>query len=243
MMIPSLQTYRILIVDDEANMRNLVRIHLKRNGYLVEESPDGEHALNRLKEQPFDLVIVDIMMPGTDGWEVVQRIRQTMSIPIIMLTARSDKKDMINGLSIGADDYLAKPFEPDELIARITALLRRSQFQLAAQEVQHKALHFPQLIIYEESREVMANGLPIELTPKEYDVLHLLATHPQRVYDRETMIEHLWGLDYDGDSRSVDTHVKNVRMKMEQAQLGYNPIQTVWGIGYRFNAKGTTDEK
>ncbi|MCR8845563.1 response regulator transcription factor [Paenibacillus sp. SC116] len=242
-MISPSQTCRVLIVDDEANMRNLLRIHLKRHGYLTEESHDGEEALAMLKEQSFDLVILDIMMPGIDGWEVVQRIRQTMSIPVIMLTARSDKKDMINGLSIGADDYLAKPFEPDELIARITALLRRSHFQLSAQEVHHKALHFPHLIIYEESREVVANGLHLELTPKEYDVLHLLATHPQRVYDRETMIEHLWGLDYDGDNRSVDTHVKNVRMKMEQAQLGYNPIQTVWGIGYRFNAKGTAYEK
>ncbi|MCG7407346.1 response regulator transcription factor [Paenibacillus sp. ACRRX] len=232
--------YRILVVDDEANMRNLLRIHLKRHGYGITETASGEEALRLLREEKYDLIILDIMMPGIDGWEVCSTIRETMNIPILMLTARSDTQDLVSGFNHGADDYLVKPFIPAELIARIGALLRRThQFNMAESKEEQLQIRFPNLEINVDSHEVSINGTLIDFTPKEFELLHLLAASPQRAYSRDLILDKLWSIDFVGDSRSVDNHVKNIRDKSDRAGLGYDPIQTVWGVGYKFNLKGT----
>ncbi|REE88564.1 two-component system response regulator ResD [Paenibacillus taihuensis] len=222
----------ILIVDDETNMRNLLRLCLTQEGYEVTEAKDGFEALDLLKKIPFDLIILDIVMPDLDGWEVCRNIRDTKKIPILMLTARSDTKDKVQGLKMGADDYLVKPFEMDELAARVVALLRR--VNLFNHSNERSAIHsYQNMSIHHDSREVWVCHEMVELTPKEYDLLYFLITRPRRVFSRETLLDQIWGSDYFGDIRTVDTHVKNIRDKLRKAGLAHIPIQTVWGIGYK----------
>ena len=220
----------ILIVDDEWNMRNLLRVYLTKHDFRVTEAKDGHETLEKMSDDTFDLIILDIMMPGMDGWEVCVRVRQTMQTPILMLTARTETKEKVQGLNMGADDYLVKPFDPEELIARVQALLRRSSMSEATVG---EMITFEGLRIDPERREVRVHDQSVELTPKEFDVLYLLADHPGRVYSRETLLDQVWENDYFGDVRTIDTHVKNIREKVRQAGLSYNPIQTVWGIGYK----------
>ncbi|WP_078501327.1 response regulator transcription factor [Paenibacillus selenitireducens] len=225
----------ILIVDDEWKMRNLLRIYLMREGFNVHEAATGHEAFVKVKQMSFDLILLDIMMPDMNGWEVCRNIREISNTPIIMLTARVDTKDKVQGLAIGADDYITKPFESEELLARIHALIRRSKYvQVATPEV--TKLEFRGLEIFVEGRQVTVEGRIIDFTQKEFDVLTKLATHRQRVYQREELVEQIWGYDYNGDVRVVDTHIKNIREKVQRNGLSYNPIQTVWGIGYKFNA-------
>lgn len=225
----------ILIVDDEWNMRNLIKIYLKNNGFEVRETGNGDDAVNLVRQEPFDLVILDIMMPGTDGWQVCQAIREFSHIPILMLTARSDTKEKVKGLNLGADDYLAKPFEPEELVARVSALIRRNTIVQQAGAGLSRTIRFEGLSIDKEAREVTVGNHTVELTQKEFDLFSLLAEHPKRVYTRQMLLDVVWGPDYLGDMRTVDTHIKNIREKMKKAGLPYNPIQTVWGVGYKFN--------
>jgi two-component system response regulator ResD len=173
------------------------------------------------------------MMPGMDGWQVCEQVRKTNSVPILMLTARTEIKDKVRGLNIGADDYLVKPFAKEELIARTQALLRRTE---TLKQTEKSAMTIVKLGIEmdEEKREVFILDQPIELTPKEFDLFYTLLKHPGRVYSREILLAQVWGDDYFGDFRTVDTHVKNVREKIRKAGLSYNPIQTVWGVGYKF---------
>ncbi|HWO97247.1 MAG TPA: response regulator transcription factor [Bacillus sp. (in: firmicutes)] len=225
---------KILVVDDEWNMRNLLRIYLEEE-YDVIEAEDGRQALTFISSISFDLIILDIMLPNLDGWQICKEIRKERQTPILMLTARNELKDKIYGLDIGADDYLGKPFEPDELVARIKALLRRS---LINQHHTENVLMFGDqfIIIKTESRTVLVKGKQLDLTPKEYDLLHLLANQPQRVFTRELLLDVIWGIKDPRDHRTVDSHIKNIRTKVKEKVPTYNPIQTVWGVGYKFNS-------
>ncbi|MEK5445864.1 response regulator transcription factor [Paenibacillus sp. FSL R7-0331] len=226
---------QVLIVDDEWNMRNLLRIYLRRAGFDTEEAATGHEALQKIEQQAFSLVLLDVMMPDMDGWQVCKSVRARSDVPIIMLTARSETRDKVLGLGIGADDYLSKPFEPEELLARIHSLLRRSMLNRTAVP-QKEVLSFPELNIYPEAREVEIKGEKVVFTLKEFDLLAALARGGQRVYTREELVEQLWGNDYGGETRVVDTHIKNIREKLQKAELPYHPVQTVWGLGYKFQA-------
>lgn len=228
---------KILIVDDEWNMRNLLKIYLIKNGFEVIEATNGSEAIGSARDNTFDLVILDIMMPGMDGWQVCRSIREFSNVPVLMLTARTDTKDKVKGLQMGADDYLSKPFEPDELVARVFALIRRNSIVQQSEPDIQKQFEFEKLIIYKEGREVLVDGLIVDLTQKEFDLICLFAEHPKRAYTREMLLDVVWGPDYLGDVRTVDTHIKNIRDKTLKAELPYNPIQTVWGVGYKFNER------
>lgn len=230
---------KALIVDDEWNMRNLLRIYLAKQGFEVTEASNGKEALDRVREgeSDYDIILLDVMMPDMDGWEVCRRIREHRMTPILMLTARTETRDKVQGLGLGADDYVTKPFDPDELIARVLALLRRSSHMLA-QAVPEAKLEAPGMVIYPEGRQVHIDQQPVDLTQKEFDLFLLLAKNPHRAYSRDALVEALWGHDYLGESRVVDTHVKNIRDKIQRAGLSYNPIRTVWGVGYKFHVQG-----
>jgi two-component system response regulator ResD len=232
-----MEKLQALVVDDEWNMRNLLRIFLAKNGFDIVEAKNGLEAVREAEVRDFDIIILDIMMPGMDGWEVCKKIRQKYNTPILMLTARTDTADKVNGFHLGADDYLVKPFETDELIARVHALIRRATVT-QAKEHQSKKVEYAELVIYPEARHVEIQGKIVEYTQKEFDLLCLLAENPNRAYTRDMLLEKLWGHDFFGDARTVDTHIKNIREKAQKAGLSYNPIQTVWGVGYKFNAVG-----
>ncbi|ULO05022.1 response regulator transcription factor [Paenibacillus sp. 19GGS1-52] len=231
---------QVLIVDDEWNMRNLLRIYLMKEGFATKEASTGQEALSLLEKHTFDVILLDVMMPDKDGWQVCQAIRETNSVPILMLTARTETKDKVRGLGIGADDYLTKPFEPEELLARIYSLLRRSTLTQNFKPTQH-ILAYPELKIVLEAREVLIQEVPVDFTLKEFDLLSLLAQYGQHVFTREELVERLWGNDYGGETRVVDTHIKNIREKLQKAGLQYSPIQTVWGLGYKFQPPGESE--
>jgi DNA-binding response OmpR family regulator len=235
--VNDLNKLQVLIVDDEWNMRNLIRIYLTKEGITTREASTGHEALTLLKQQNFDLILLDVMMPDMDGWQVCKAVREVSSIPILMLTARSETKDKVLGLGIGADDYLTKPFEPEELIARIYSLVRRSMLTSNQQPLK-KVLTYPELVIYPDAREVQILETAIEFTLKEFDLLTALAQNAHRVFTREELVERLWGNDYEGENRVIDTHIKNIREKLHKAGLSYNPVQTVWGLGYKFEIPG-----
>ncbi|MFD1776203.1 response regulator transcription factor [Paenibacillus rhizophilus] len=228
---------RALVVDDEWNMRNLLRIYLAKEGFRVSEASTGREALSIMDKEPFDIVLLDVMMPDMDGWQVCQAVREKNSVPILMLTARSETKDKIRGLEIGADDYLTKPFEPEELVARMHSLIRRASLAQSAVP-RERVLEFPGLVIRPDAREVSVMDNGVELTPKEFDLLAVLSGNLQRAFSRDELVERLWGMDFEGESRVVDTHIKNIREKLQKAGLGYNPVQTVWGVGYKFQVPG-----
>ncbi|AKG34416.1 response regulator transcription factor [Paenibacillus durus] len=233
---------RVLVVDDEWNMRNLLRIYLAKEGFQVSEASTGREALKLIGSGNFDIVLLDVMMPDMDGWQVCEAVRAKDSVPILMLTARSETKDKVRGLEIGADDYLTKPFEPEELTARMHSLIRRAS--LAQQAVpKERVLEFPGLIIRPDAREVSVQDTRVELTPKEFDLLAVLSGNLQRAFSRDELVERLWGMDFEGETRVVDTHIKNIREKLQKAGLGYNPVQTVWGVGYKFQAPVQSHEK
>lgn len=241
-MVKRMSKLQILVVDDEWNMRNLLRIYLIKEGFEVKEASSGTEALAMIDKQEFDLVLLDVMMPDTDGWQVLKAIRTKSNVAVLMLTARSETKDKVYGLRIGADDYLTKPFEPEELIARVFSLIRRSGITQSSVE-QEQMLDFPDFRIMPDAREIYIHDQSVDFTPKEFDLMVALAKNQNRVYSREDLVNLIWGYDYDGDYRSVDTHVKNIREKLQRAGLAYNPIQTVWGVGYKFNADGADHAK
>lgn len=233
---------QVLIVDDEWNMRNLLRIYLKTEGFLIQEAATGQEALSMIKKHFFDMILLDIMMPDMDGWQVCRVVRETHTVPILMLTARMETKDKIHGLGLGADDYLTKPFDREELLARIYSLYRRSTITHFMQ-TRPKVLDFPELGIVPEAREIHVNGVSVELTQKEFNLLLILARSQPRAFSREDLVERVWGLEYEGETRVVDTHIKNIREKLNRAGMTYNPIQTVWGVGYKFQAAVKQDEE
>lgn len=228
----------VLVVDDEHKIREVVRMYLEKEGYSVGEAPGGQEALDMMKRVHWDLVVLDLMMPGLDGWSVCREIRKTSDVPIIMLTARDAEMDRILGLDLGADDYVVKPFSPRELTARVRAVLRRGRSGAPAEHAAGPAvLSYPGLTLDPESREVLVSGQPVSLTPKEYDLLYQMARSPNRTFTREELLESVWGYDYFGDARTVDTHVNRLRDKLLKTSADRSYIGTVWGVGYKFEVK------
>ncbi|AGE77107.1 TPA: response regulator transcription factor [Bacillus thuringiensis] len=218
--------YRVLVVDDESDMRQLVGMYLDNFGYEWGEAENGKEALKKLETDHYDFVVLDIMMPEMDGLSVCKEIRKTSDVPIIFLTAKGEEWNRVNGLRMGADDYIVKPFSPGELVARMEAVLRRYTKQEQQEEIQ-----FGPILINEKSRRIEANGESISLTVKEFDLLYFLCQHTGQVFSREQLLEKVWGYDYAGSTRTVDTHVKTMRLKLGESG---NYIQTVWGVGYKF---------
>ena len=224
---------KILLVDDDPNIRQLVNLYLQKEGFEVMMADRGDEALKMFKASPPNLILLDIMLPGMDGWQVCREVRKISNIPIIMLTAKDETFDKVLGLELGADDYVAKPFDMKELVARIKAVTRRFQ----AADAPEKELVFPGLTININQYTVMYMGKELEMPPKELELLYFLASHPGMVFTREQLLEQVWGYDYFGDSRTVDVHVKRLREKLTEGEkLGWQ-IKTVWGVGYKFEVK------
>lgn len=225
----------ILIVEDEEYMLNLLKIHLS-DEYNITEAKDGQIALDYIENQVFDLVVLDIMLPHVDGWTVCERILKKGDTPIIMLTARSELYDKVKGLELGADDYLIKPFEFEELKARIKALLRRYD-HIQKRDESNNQIKFlsGRFLIDNESRQLTVNNQLVELTAKEFSLVALLASQPQRVFTREILLDNIWEMYESRDLRTVDTHIKNIRIKLKKVEKEMNFIKTVWGIGYKLN--------
>jgi two-component system response regulator ResD len=223
----------VLIVDDEEHIVELVKLFLSREGFETREAFDGPSALELFHAEAPDLVILDLMLPGLPGTEVCKEIRKVSDVPILMLTAKDDIVDKVVGFEIGADDYLTKPFQPKELVARVKALQRRARRPAAAEE-DKGVLRFSSLSIDPARREVVARGNPVELRPKEFDLLLALARAPGQVFSREQLLNKVWGYDFEGFSRTVDVHVQHVREKVGAAGGNAGLIATVWGVGYKF---------
>lgn len=224
---------KILIVDDERNIVELIRLYLEKEGYKTICAYTGDEAITLFNQQSPSLVLLDIMLPGTDGWQVCREIRKSANTPIIMLTAKSDTFDKVLGLELGADDYITKPFEAKELIARVKAVLRRSENQETSIK---KEVSYENISINIENYELRLGGEQIDAPPKEIELLYFLASNPNRVYTREQLLEEVWGFDYFGDSRTVDVHIKRLREKLEGAEANWQ-LKTVWGVGYKFELK------
>lgn len=216
----------LLIVDDDLHLRKLVRTYAQLEQFSCEEASNGREALKLLASHPFDMVVLDVMMPGLSGFETLREIRRTSQVPVIMLTARSEEYDKLLGFRLGVDDYVPKPFSPKELMARISAVLRRT-----GNSNPGRPLTFGDLSISPEARTVTLKEHPISLPPKEFDLLLKLAQNEHIVLSREQLLETIWGYSYTGDSRTVDTHVKSLRDHLGEYR---NVIQTVWGVGYKF---------
>ncbi len=221
---------RALVVDDDKNILQLIKLYLEREGFEVIEATRGDECLKLFDAQPPNIVLLDIMLPGMDGWQVCREIRKTSNIPILMITAKDETFDKVLGLELGADDYITKPFEPKELVARAKAVLRRTQ---SAQQPE-KSVKYPNLSINMTSYTLAYRGAEMEMPPKELELLYFLASHPGKVFTRDQLLEHVWGYDYYGDSRTVDVHVKRIREKLEGCEEYGWQIKTVWGVGYKF---------
>ncbi|MCR4430072.1 MAG: response regulator transcription factor [Tepidanaerobacteraceae bacterium] len=225
---------KILVVDDEPHIVELVRFNLEAGGFKVFEAVDGQKAIELAQSEKPDLILLDLMLPGIDGLEVCRILRQqkpTQDIPIIMLTAKSEEIDKVLGLEMGADDYITKPFSPRELTARVKAVLRRS----SSSEKNENSIKIGNLFMDIEKHEVLVAGEKQEFTPKEFDLLKLLASNPGKVFSREYLLENIWGYDYLGDTRTVDVHIRHLRQKIERDSEKPVYIETVRGIGYKFN--------
>jgi DNA-binding response OmpR family regulator len=228
-------TSKVLVVDDEDHIVELARIYLTREGYEVEGVGDGSQALARFGQIKPDLVVLDIMLPGADGLEICKEIRKHSQVPIIMLTARDEVTDKVLGLEVGADDYLTKPFHPQELVARAKALLRRARIEPDAP----KLIRAGKLEVDLERHEVRLGQTKVQLRPKEFDLLALLSRHPGRVFQRSELLDLVWGYDFPGYTRTVDVHVQQLREKLAAAGVTDPSIQTVWGVGYRLELAGS----
>ena len=221
---------RILVVDDEKLLVKGIKFNLETEGYQVDVAYDGEEAIKLARNGNFDLIILDVMMPKLDGLEACMRIREFSTVPVIMLTARSEDTDKIIGFEYGADDYVTKPFNIIELKARIRALLRRST--MLSQTSGESSITVGHIVIDTEKRTAKRDDTPVELTAKEFDVIELLAKNPDRVYSRENLLNIVWGYDYQGDIRTVDVHVRRLREKLENNPAAPERIMTKWGVGY-----------
>ena len=221
----------VLVVEDDKNIRDLLQMYLEKEGYAVTTAADGGEALTKFRAIHPDLVLLDVMMPVMDGWAVCKAIRAESQTPVIMLTAKSETDDKISGLKSGADDYITKPFEMREVLARIEAVLRRSSG--SAPETPVRRLVFDKLVIDMDAFSLTVDGKTVDAPPKEMELLFYLASSPNRVYTRNQLLDDVWGFDYFGDSRTVDVHVKRLREKLEGVSEKWN-LKTVWGVGYKF---------
>ncbi len=229
----------ILVVDDDPNIAQLVKLYLDREGFEVSVRGRGDTALECFRTEKIQLILLDVMLPGMDGWQVLREIRQSSKVPIIMLTANDETFDKVLGLELGADDYITKPFENKELIARVKAVLRRAVPEAAPADTAggNQGMTFNQLYISLDTYEVIYRGKPVEMPPKELEVLYFLASHQNRVFTREQLLEQVWGFDFFGDSRTVDVHIKRLREKLTDCEQYGWQIKTVWGVGYKFEVK------
>lgn len=221
----------VLIVEDDNNIAELLRLYLEKEGYITLVASDGGAGLEQFRQHHPDIVLLDVMMPVMDGWEVCRAIRQTdKKTPIIMLTAKGETTDKVSGLKMGADDYITKPFEMKEVLARIEAVLRRAGGE---EENSKRRLVFDKLIIDLDAFELIVDGKRVDTPPKEMELLYHLASSPNRVYTRNQLLDEVWGFDYFGDSRTVDVHIKRLREKLEGVSNQWT-LKTVWGVGYKF---------
>lgn len=224
---------KVLIVDDDENIVELIRLYIEKEGFTAATASNGVQAIEKFKSEAPSIVILDVMMPEMDGWQVCREIRRVSNIPIIMLTAKGETFDKVLGLELGADDYMVKPFETKELVARVKAVLRRSETKEATAE---KEIVYPGLMVNLSNYELKINGEIMEIPPKELELLYFLASNPNRVFTREQLLEEVWGFDYFGDSRTVDVHIKRLREKLDSAEGNWQ-LKTVWGVGYKFEVR------
>ncbi len=224
----------IMIVDDDPNIAQLIRLLLEKEGYAVTTCSRGDDALKAFSQNPPDLMLLDIMLPGMDGWQVCRAVRAQSGIPIIMLSAKDETFDKVLGLELGADDYITKPFDNKELVARVKAVLRRSTH---AESEKAEDVSYPGLRVNLNTYEVQYAGKTIEMPPKELELLYFFASHKNRVFTREQLLEQVWGFDFFGDSRTVDQHIKRLREKLTGSEKFGWQIKTVWGVGYKFEVQ------
>ena len=223
---------KIFVVDDDINICELIRLYLEKEGFEVKTVNRGDRAVEEFSIFAPGLVVLDIMLPGMDGWQVCREIRKKSNIPIIMLTAKGETFDKVLGLELGADDYMVKPFEAKELIARIKAVLRRYDHK----DTGSIEAVYPNLVINKTNYTVKLNGTELQLPPKELELLFFLASNPNKVFTREQLLEHVWDFDFFGDSRTVDVHIKRLREKIDIPNQNWQ-LKTVWGVGYKFEVK------
>ena len=225
---------KILVADDDRNICELLRMYLEKEGFSVVLAGNGEEALSKFDEENPDLLLLDVMMPRLDGWQVCRELRKKSECPIIMITAKGETFDKVLGLELGADDYVVKPFETKEIIARIKAVLRRTGKTSA--ETDKKEVNFDKLTVNMTKYELKVEGKVVDTPPKELELLFHLASNPNRVYTRDQLLDEVWGFEYYGDSRTVDVHIKRLREKLEGVSEKWS-LKTVWGVGYKFETK------
>ena len=230
-----MENTKILVVDDDINICELLRLYLEKEGYSVTIANDGISAVEMFSSSNPDIILLDIMLPGQDGWQVCREIRKTSNVPIIMLTAKGETFDKVLGLELGADDYVTKPFETKEVVARIKAVLRRSSSSNSENSV--KIVKYDKLSINLTNYELIVDGKKVDAPPKELELLYHLASNPNRVYTRDQLLDEVWGFDYYGDSRTVDVHIKRIREKLTNVSDKWE-LATVWSVGYKFETKG-----
>lgn len=223
---------RILVVDDDRNISEVIKLYLKKEGYDVSLAHDGQAGIDEFNREAPALIVLDIMMPRLDGWEVLKQIRKTSSVPVIMLSAKGETFDKVLGLELGADDYITKPFDPKEFIARVKAVTRRANHM----EEESSVIEYEDLNINISNYTVSYKGDTVEMPPKEIELLYFLASHPNKVFTREQLLQQVWDFEFFGDSRTVDVHIKRLRKKLSDQNSGWE-IKTVWGVGYKFEVK------
>lgn len=232
----------VLVIEDDPHVQEILRLYLEKDGYKVAAATDGRQGLAMARESNPALIILDLMLPGLGGWDLCRALRQESQVPVIMLTAKGEDYDKILGLELGADDYITKPFNPAEVVARVKAVLRRTAPATAPEDV--RVLRFPQLTIDLDRFTVEVAGRPVPLTPKETELLWFLAKRPGTVFNREQLLNQVWGYDYAGDARTVDVHIKRIRQKLQADGLPENSfpwsLKTVWGVGYKFEVDKDT---
>ncbi|MBQ4364490.1 MAG: response regulator transcription factor [Oscillospiraceae bacterium] len=225
---------KVLVVDDDNNICELLKLYLEKEGYNVLISHDGDEAVVKFNALRPDIVLLDIMLPGLDGWQVCREIRKKSTVPVIMITAKSETFDKVLGLELGADDYVVKPFDAKEVIARIKAVSRRVAQNTAEPEI--KEVKYDKLVVNMTRYELKVNGKVLDTPPKELELLFYLASNPNRVYTRDQLLDEVWGFEYYGDSRTIDVHIKRLREKLEGVSDKW-ALKTVWGVGYKFESE------
>ena len=225
---------KILIADDDRNICELLKIYLEKEGCNVVLAGDGEEALSKFDAEEPDIILLDVMMPRLDGWQVCRELRKKSEVPIIMITAKGETFDKVLGLELGADDYVVKPFEPKEIVARVKAVLRRTG--KANSENDKKEVNYDKLTVNMTKYELKVDGKVVDTPPKDLELLFHLASNPNRVYTRDQLLDEVWGFEYYGDSRTVDVHIKRLREKLEGVSEKWS-LKTVWGVGYKFETK------
>ena len=227
---------KVMIVDDDQHIAELISLYLSKEGYETMEIYDGREAVEKIGSFQPDMLLLDLMLPGMDGYKLCTEIRKISDIPVIMLTAKGETFDKVLGLELGADDYMVKPFDPKELVARVKAVLRRYDQKASQKEDKNKKLVFSDLEINISNYTVEYHGEYVDFPPKEFELLHYLAEHPNQVFTREQLLDRIWGYEYIGDTRTVDVHIKRIREKLNKQEQNWS-IKTVWGVGYKFEVK------